>query len=43
MRNLKRITAEQISAKEDNSSEEITDEELSRHHRGQDDVPVERL
>ena len=24
-------------------NEEITDEELSRHHRGQDDVPVERL
>ena len=43
MRNLKRITTEQISAKEDNRSEEITDEEISRHHRGQDDVPVERL
>ena len=28
MRNLKRITTEQISAKEDNRSEEITDEEI---------------
>lgn len=43
MRNLKQITAEQISTKEDDRSEGITSEELSRHHRGQDDVPVERL